>query len=146
MEAPGVACLYHNFVNLHACILLAVALTAAEALFIAEAKDEDLLALDIAHHTRTHASTLNERAPYPNRFVAADQQYFIKLNFAPWFSAIEEREVNLLPLLNPILHPTIPNDCVHVSTPSVSGNTAEAGFLAHRICCNQHSTTNRYGT
>jgi hypothetical protein len=117
-----------------------MAFAAAEAFFIAEAKDEDLLALDIAHHTRAHAGTFDERAAYPNRFVAADQQYFIKLNFAPWFGAIEEREVNLLPLLNPILHPTIPNDCVHVSTPSASGNTAEAGFSAHGVCWHHHST------
>jgi hypothetical protein len=105
-----------------------VPFAAAKALFIAVTKDEDLLALDITYHARTHARTFDKRATDPDGFVAADQQYFIQLYFASRFSAIEEREINLLTLLNPILHPTISNDCVHVFTPSAGGNSAEAMF------------------
>jgi hypothetical protein len=105
-----------------------VPFAAAETLFVAIPKDEDFLALDITHHARAHARTFDKRATNPDGFVAADQQYLIQLYFASRFSTIEEREINLLTLLNPILHPTISNDCVHVFTPSAGGNSAEAMF------------------
>src|SRR5690242_18186397 len=88
---------------------------AAIALFVLVAEDDDLIALHLAQNLGHNFSTAHEwRAD--EGLIAANQQHFAKLDLAADLG-IEQCNIDFLTFFDAVLHPAIPDNCVHDAAP-----------------------------